>query len=113
MLAVSSPGPFSFLVAFEFPGSSECIGSHLSFLPYVQESWPLPAAMQAFKAHSLNSFKVAFQGPSAWRNKALEVAEHTVVQNGFQAWEKLRALLGKPSSTGIFGWLLLQRCDTG
>lgn len=34
-------------------------------------------------------------------------------KNCFQTWEKLRALLVKPSSTGIFGWLLLQRWDTG
>lgn len=31
VLAVSCPGPFSFLVAFELPGSSECIDGHLSF----------------------------------------------------------------------------------
>lgn len=55
VLAVSSPGPFSFLVAFELPGSSEYIDSHLS-LPYVQESWPLPAAVRAFKAHRVCMF---------------------------------------------------------
>lgn len=76
--AVSSAGPF-FLVAFELPGSSECIDSHLS-LPCVQEGWPLPAACAGFQStQSLHSFKVAFQGPRAGRSKALGVTEHAKI----------------------------------
>lgn len=88
-LAVSSAGPFSFLMAFELPVSSEGIDSHLFFLPYGQEGWSLPSARTGFQ-NSLHGFKAAFQGPSAWRRKALWVAKH---RNGFQTWEKLRALV--------------------
>lgn len=88
VLAVSSAGPFSFLVAFELPGSSECTDSHLSFLPYIarlvgrytgrQEGWPLLAASAGFQStQSLHGFQVAFQGPRAWRSRALGVTEHT------------------------------------
>lgn len=49
VLAVSSAGPFSFLVAFELSGSSECIAAICpSYL--MQEGWPVPAASASLQS---------------------------------------------------------------
>lgn len=51
VLAVFSAGPFSFLVAFELPGSSECIAAVCPSYLMCRKVGPCLLLVLAFKAH--------------------------------------------------------------